>query len=73
MGFFCVLSSFQLFVRAFFIHFAIPKLDGLLEMVAEAGNCRDQRNLLILEVQEDAGSWVFVNFLSDVDGGEVDL
>lgn len=53
VGFFCVLSSFQLFVRAFFIHFAIPKLDGLLEMVAEAGNCRDQRNLLILEVREE--------------------
>eukprot|EP00435_Cladocopium_sp_Y103_P067486 s393_g30.t1 len=53
--FFCVLSSFQFLVRAFFVHFAVPKLDGFLEIVAEAGNRGDQRNLLILEVREDAG------------------
>ena len=54
ISFFCALSFFQFLVRASFINFAIPKLDGLLELVAEAGNSRDQRNLLVLEVRADA-------------------
>lgn len=53
ISFFCALSFFQFLVRASFINFAIPKLDGLLELVAEAGNSRDQRNLLVLEVRAE--------------------
>ena len=50
------LGLFNFFIsllRAIFIHAVVPRLDRLLEIIAEAGNRGDERNLLILEVGED--------------------